>query len=171
MKNKAIAFLAIPTMVLLSSFNLANADDKSTIKTDGPKQHSEKGGKHRGPSIEKKVERLTKALELSETQKTQVTALFEKQKESRKAGVEQRKALHEAIRSVDVNGADYASQLAKVKQQAGLQAQDRVEKMLTAKKDIQKILTAEQFKKFEEMKDKMKDKMKKGKKHHKHEKN
>ncbi len=36
MKNKAIGFLAIPTMALLSSFNFANADDTSTIKTHKP---------------------------------------------------------------------------------------------------------------------------------------
>ncbi len=168
MKNKAIAFLAIPTMALLSSFNFANADDTSTIKTDGAKQHSEKGGKHRGPSIEKKVQRLTKVLELSEAQQTQITALFEKQKAAHKAGAEQRKSLHDAIRAIDVNAADYTAKLAQVKQQAGLEAQNKVEKMLTAKQEMQKILTPEQFSKFEEIKAKMK--MKRGQKHDRQEK-
>jgi Spy/CpxP family protein refolding chaperone len=169
MKNKAIAFLAIPTMVLLSSFNFANADDTNATKTDGAKHQSEKGGKHRGPSIEKKVQKLTNVLELSEAQQTQITTLFEKQKTAHKAGAEQRKSLHEAIRAIDVNAADYTAKLAQVKQQAGLQAQNKVENMLTAKQEMQQILTPEQFSKFEEMKAKMK--MKKGQKHDKQEKN
>lgn len=159
MNKKTFAFITIPALILASTISIAHARDNNQ-GYDEYASHSE--GKHQGKFSKKKAEKklkyLTKKLALSDQQVADIKALFAEQQSGREATMEKRKALHTAIRELDPNAADYTSALAKVKSEASLAAQDRIDNMVTAKQKISAILTPEQLKKFEEMKSKFGEK-------------
>ena len=166
MKTKNFALLiAVPTLMAISTFSLAHSDSH---KEDDFKKHgsSEYRGKHGARNPERMLKKMTKALDLTEQQQTELKAAFESQKSVMDANKESRKSLHDAIRKLDVNAADYSAQLATVKAQAGLAAQTKIDNLMSMKQQLAKILTSEQLEKLEEMK--MKKGQEKGKRKGKH---
>ncbi|MCJ8299548.1 MAG: Spy/CpxP family protein refolding chaperone [Pseudomonadales bacterium] len=153
MNNNIITFIAAPAMLLLSTLSTANSEEQNQQGFSG-EQQSEFGRRdnQRGPDMEQKLQMLTKKLSLTTDQQTQIKALFEKQQETRKASGEQRQALHQAIRNLDVNAADYAEKLAAVKQQAGLSAGNKIQQMMSTRQAMQEILTPEQQELMKQMK-------------------
>lgn len=148
MKNATIALIAIPVMLAVSSLSFADSENS----TKGwEKKHSKENyrGKHGQRNPEKMLKKLTEKLGLSEQQQAEVKALLEQQKETSEAGKTSRKALHEAIRNLNVNDADYQQQLEKVKSQAGLAAQAKIEKMMSFKQGMAGILDEAQLEKLE----------------------
>ena len=103
---------------------------------------------------------MTEKLALTEQQQIDIKALFEKQKIASDAGKDSRRALHEALRNLDVNAADYDQQLTAIKEQAGLKAQGKIDNMMAMKRGMAAILTPEQLEKMQQMK------MKKSEKQH-----
>jgi len=163
MKNKTIALLAVPALIAISTFSIANSDSKEGYQNNH--EQGEKRGKRGYRNPERMLEKLTEKLGLSEQQQTDIKALFAKQKTVRDAGKDSRKALHDAVRNLDINAADYADQLAKVKAQAGLSAETKIANKMAMKQAMADILTPEQLKQLEEIS------MKKGKGKGKHKQN
>jgi len=149
MKNKTIALIAVPTLIAISTFSLANTEDKEGCESK--QEYSEKRDNRGTRSPDRMLEKLTEKLTLSEQQQTAVKSLFEKQQAVFGSGKESRTALHDAVRNLDINAADYAEQLAKVKEQAGLRAQNKIDNLMAIKQGMAQILTPEQLKQFEEL--------------------
>jgi len=147
MKNKTIALIAVPALIAISTFSLANSESKEGC--DNKQENSEKRANHGTRNPERMLEKLTEKLTLSEQQQTAVKSLFEKQQSVFSAGKESRTALHDAVRNLDINAADYAEQLVKVKEQAGLRAQNKIDNLMAIKQGMAQILTPEQLKQFE----------------------
>ncbi|MEH6444939.1 MAG: Spy/CpxP family protein refolding chaperone [Oceanospirillaceae bacterium] len=159
MRIKNIVLLAIPAFVLATSFSAVQAQEKkSGYSENGHCQYTDtnEAGQHgkngkRGHNSDRKLAKLTKKLNLTDDQQSQLKVLFSEQKESRMAKSAQRKALHQSIRDLDVNAADYSTKLATVKQQAGLAAQSKIDSIMSMRQKMQVILTAEQLDKMQEM--------------------
>jgi Spy/CpxP family protein refolding chaperone len=149
MKNKTIALLAVPALIAISTFSIANSESKAGC--DSKQENSEKRANHSARNPERMLEKLTEKLALSEQQQTAIKSLFEKQQSVFNAAKESRTALHDAVRNLDINTADYAEQLTKVKEQAGLRAQNKIDNLMAIKQGMTQILTAEQLKQFEEL--------------------
>ncbi|MGB1236635.1 MAG: Spy/CpxP family protein refolding chaperone [Pseudomonadales bacterium] len=150
LKKKTIALLSVPAFIMASTFGITQLAHAEGFYGDG-----ERSGQHdRKHKKGKSVERLAKKLDLSDEQKAKVKALFEQQSASREAKRDERKALHEAIRKLDVNAANFDTALADVKARASIQAMARIDSLVFMKQKMGEILTAEQLAKFEEMKEK-----------------
>ncbi|MFT5706979.1 MAG: Spy/CpxP family protein refolding chaperone [Oceanospirillaceae bacterium] len=156
MRIKNIALIAIPAFILATSFSAVQAQEKkSGYGKNNHCQHtdvneaSKKG--ERGNNPERKLAKLTKKLNLTDDQQSKLKTLFSQQQEIRKAKSAQRTALHQSIRDLDTNAADYSSKLADVKQQAGLAAQGKIDSMMSMRQKMQDILTADQLKKMQDM--------------------
>ena len=153
MNKNIITFIAVPAMLLLSTHSTANSEEQNQ-QGFSAQQQSEFGrpDNQRGANMEQKLQMLTEKLSLTTEQQAEIKALFEKQQETRKAYGEQRKALHQAIRNLDANAADYAEKLAAVKQQAGLSAGNKIQQMMSTRQAMQEILTPEQQELMKQMK-------------------
>lgn len=154
MKNQTIAYITLPALLLMSSLSIVNVNADTNNLAEG--EESSEGKQHRGQKharkSQKKFAMLTEKLELSESQQTQIKALFEAQQAARQSSGNGRKALHQAIRNLDVNAADYTEKLAAIKQQAGLAAGGKIDAMMAMQQSMQKILSAEQFEKLQTLK-------------------
>jgi len=148
MKNKTIALIAVPALIAISTFSLANSESRESC--DSKQEYSEKRVNYGARSPARMLEKLTEKLTLSEQQQTAVKSLFEKQQSVFDPGKESRTALHDAVRNLDINATDYTEQLVKVKEQASLRAQNKIDNLMAIKQGMAQILTLEQLKKFEE---------------------
>ena len=85
MNKNIITFIAVPTMLLISTLSTANSEEQNQ-QGFSSQQQSEFGhrGNQRGPNMEKKLQMLTEKLSLTTEQQAQIKALFEKQQETRK---------------------------------------------------------------------------------------
>ena len=152
MKTKIIALLAIPALIAISTFSLAQSDQE---QSGWDKKHSADGqykNHHGRRNPQQMLKKMTEKLALTEQQQIDIKALFEKQKMASDAGKDSRKALHEALRNLDVNAADYDQQLTAIKEQAGLKAQGKIDNMMAIKRGLAAILTPEQLEKMQQMK-------------------
>lgn len=150
MKKKTIALFAVPAFILASTVGITQVANASGFSGDCERSEH-RGKKHHDG---KRLERLAKKLDLSDVQQTQMKALFEQQKASREGKSDERKAIHQALRDLDVNAADFDTKLAAVKEKAKLQAVSRIDSKVFMKQKMSEILTAEQLVKLQEMQDK-----------------
>jgi|GEM_PF-5192870 len=153
MNKNIIAFIAVPALLLLSNASNANSEtqDQQGFSTQEQSEYGRRGNQ-RGPNMEQKLQMLTEKLSLTTEQQAQIKALFERQQATRKASGEQRKALHEAVRALDPNAANYTEKLAEVKRQAGVSAGNKIQKMMSTRQAMQQILTPEQQELMKQMK-------------------
>jgi Spy/CpxP family protein refolding chaperone len=155
MKNKTIAFITLPALLLICSFSISNANAETTnfVKTEESSiSKQERRSEHSAKKSRKKFQKLYQKLNLTEQQQTQVKALFKEQKTARQTSGASRKSLSKSVRSLDLNAPDYAEKLAVVKQQAGRAARGKIDAMMAMQQSMQKILTAEQFQKLQTLK-------------------
>jgi Spy/CpxP family protein refolding chaperone len=130
------------------------------------------GGKHGEYSAEKKAEYMQKRLDrmsaklgLSETQKTQVQALMQNHRNTMKPLRDEKRALRQEMKNLDPAATDYAEKLAGVANRKGaLESQITLAKG-NKRQQMAQILTPEQRAKMQEMRAKHKG-MRGHKRHH-----
>ena len=159
MKFKSIAMLSLPAIFLAGTFTSLQVQAQDNDQKKGHRYEQGNKGQH----SERMLKRLSKKLDLTEQQQTDLKALFDSKKDASEGKRESRQALHEAVRNLDPNAADYAAKLAQVKQQAGLAAQNKIDSMMEMRQGLQKILTPEQFTKMQTLKNKRGEHGKRGK--------
>jgi Spy/CpxP family protein refolding chaperone len=159
MKFKSIAMLSLPAIFLAGTFGSLQVQAQDN---DHKKGHRYEQG-NKGEHSERMLKRLSKKLDLTEQQQTDLKALFDNKKEASEGKHASRQALHDAVRNLDPSAADYASKLAQVKQQAGLAAQNKIDNMMEMRQSLQSILTPEQFTKMQAFKEKRSEHGKRGK--------
>jgi periplasmic protein CpxP/Spy len=116
---------------LLALSNVASAQNTGANTNSNSNTNSARRGERRGPNIQQRVERLSTELKLNDDQKTKVTALFEKE----------------------------AKQRREIFADTNLPREERRDKMRALAQDQNKqlkgILTAEQFEKWQKMREEM----------------
>jgi Spy/CpxP family protein refolding chaperone len=152
--KKTIALLTLPALLLTSSLSFASSDSSNGHSWGGGKYSEEGGHKNSAKYAAKKLKKMSKKLDLSKDQEAQLKTLFEARQVMRESGMQARKTLHESIRNLDPKAADYTTKLAAVKQQAGAQAQSKIDSMMSMRASLQEILSADQYQKMQEMMDK-----------------
>ncbi len=161
MKIKKITMLAIPVLILTTTFTVLHAKEEghkfnnnNNNNNNGLFKHQGMGKHFAGKSRHNaagKLDFLTEKLALNPAQESQLKELFAKGPSSKSQLFSQRKDLHQAIRDLDVSSADYPTELAALKQQAAVIAHSKIDSMLTMRQSIQAILTPEQYQKMQEM--------------------
>lgn len=153
--KKTIAIITIPALLLMSSFSVANSHSNPEHSW-GKNKHSEDGhtNKNSAKSYAKRLNKISKELDLNQDQQVQLKALFDAQQATKTAAIAKRRALHKSIRTLDPKAADYAKNLAAVKQQVGLQAESKIDNMMGMRASLQQILSAEQYEKMQQLKGK-----------------
>ncbi len=155
MKIKKIVLIAIPALILATSFSALHADeDGDKFNHNGPFNHQGMGKHFAGKfqhNAAGKLDLLKKKLALNPAQESKLKKLFAESTSSKSQLFSQRKDLHQAIRDIDVSNADYPTKLAALKQQATVIAHSKIDTMLTMRQSIQAILTPEQYQKMQDM--------------------
>lgn len=105
------------------------------------------GGKHKKFDVEKRVEKMTEKLDLTQQQVPQVRSIMQEKQQAMKS-------LHDQAKTMRGEGADRETIKSSLKN-------DRMAIYERTKGQMQSVLTAEQFAKFESMKKQRKEKMKK----------
>lgn len=161
MKTRAIALISVP--VLLTAATLSFAEKPF----DGKRCDGERGGmmEHRGEGrhgmdAEKRLEKLSRKLDLNDQQKAELKTAFEQRQSAHQAHRDDMRSLHEQLRTLDPAAADYANKVADIKQKAGQLASEKIDMKLAMQSDLERVLTEEQKQMFAQMQERM------GQRHH-----
>ncbi|MDZ7925072.1 MAG: Spy/CpxP family protein refolding chaperone [Marinagarivorans sp.] len=149
MKNILLPFLTAAAMSFgVPAFAGDNCDGDKKAK------HFEHSGKHFDRDHKNPLKHMSKTLELTEQQETQIKALFDEAHAERKANKPEKTA---NLAQLDPNAADYSTQVAALAEQRAEQAKQGVLARAELQQKINAILTPEQQHKMLEMKAKRKD--------------
>lgn len=149
MKNILLPFLTAAAFSFgVPAFAGDNCDGDKKAK------HFEHGGKHFSRDHKNPLKHMSKKLDLTEQQETQIKALFDEQRAERKANKPEKAA---NLAQLDPNAADYSTQVAALANQRAEQAKQGVLARAELQQKINAILTPEQQQKMLEMKAKRKD--------------
>jgi periplasmic protein CpxP/Spy len=153
-----------PMMIVLTTLTLAGTASGLVMAHD--KGDGERQERHQ----EKRLERMSEALDLTEEQQAQVKELMAESTD-RKGDRESRRELHRQIRDLDTGAADYDTRLDGLILQAQQQLDESIRERQAKRVAMQDILTDEQEAKMAEMMQKRMEKMEKhgrrGGEHHK----
>lgn len=150
MKKLTVALIGIPA-ILIGSIAIAGmgpGGDRCD-QDNGDKKHA--GRYDNADHQQRRIDRLATHLELSDTQKEQVKAVFSAKQEQRDAMHTKMQQLHEVTRKLNPNDADYSQQLNSAKQMAADLAISKIDEQASMKAEMAKILTPEQQSKMAEM--------------------
>lgn len=143
--NKRRLFLASTLIGAMSLGSYAFAGGHGGCK------HGKKGGEYSEKRMQKKMERMTEKLGLSAEQSEQMKAAMKSSHETMKGYRTQMQSVHESMRNLDPDAADFDTQLASLANQKG----ELVRQMTLAKgkkrQAMAKILSPEQRAKMKQM--------------------
>lgn len=111
-----------------------------------PEQRQEMMEKH----TERRMDKMTRYLELTDEQVTQLKALFEQHNAGKAEGASP-KALHQAMRELDPADSDYQNKVNELIGSAQKQMAERMQARATMRQQIYQLLTPEQRSKLEQM--------------------
>ncbi|MCL1047156.1 Spy/CpxP family protein refolding chaperone [Shewanella electrodiphila] len=157
-KSSLIALVA--SSALLAGQVYATSTAETTAQTEQTQQKGERGGKHHGKSMHKSVRKMLRSLDLTETQKTDVKAVFEKYKEDKadRPSAEER-AAHKAEMLALISNANFddaqADAIIDAKQ---LKMKEGMKNFMKMQNEIYQLLTDEQKEKFDSRFTKVKSK-------------
>jgi len=154
MKKLTIALLTLPVLALGTTV-IAGMQHEGYSKCDqGAKMHKNDHNERAGHMLKK----MSKQLELSETQEEEMRNLFSKKQDQRQAMHAQMRNLHQTTRNLDPGASDYATRLADTKKAAAELAVSKVDQHVSMRTEMAKILTPDQLSKLESMRDNSKQK-------------
>ena len=148
MKKLTIALLALPVLLTGTAVIAGMQQNEGFSKCDQGEKMHKNYDKDRANHMLRKI---SKQLDLSDTQKEEVRKLFDNKKEQRQDMHSKMRNLHQATRTLDPNAADYEKRLAETKQAAADMAVSRVDQHVNMRSEMAKILTTDQLDKFEKM--------------------
>ncbi len=158
MKKLTIALLTLPVLALGTSV-IAGMQPEGFSKCDRSAKMHKSDHNERADHMLKK---MSKQLELSETQEEEMRNLFSKKQDQRQEMHAQMRNLHETTRNLDPSASDYATRLADTKKAAAELAVSKVDQHVSMQTEMAKILTPDQINKLDKMRDGF------GKEHGKH---
>ena len=106
--------------------------------------HGGHGGKHRGFSLERMVDKLNHHLDLSDEQQSALAEIASSHEENHKAVRDERNAIHSQIMDLDPTDDNYESQLSVLANEVANQARQKVLDRGAIGKEIALVLTPTQ---------------------------
>ncbi|UTW10707.1 Spy/CpxP family protein refolding chaperone [Marinobacterium rhizophilum] len=143
-----------PMMIVLTTLALAGTASGLAMA------HGKGDGDRHERHQEKRLERMSEALELTDEQQAQVKALMADSSD-RKADRDEKRELHRQIRDLDSSASDYDTRLDGLIQQAQQQLGEQIRERQAKRVAMQEILTDEQEAKLAEISEKRMEKMEK----------
>ncbi len=141
-------------MIVLTALTLAGTASGLALA------HGKDDGDRHERHQEKRLERMAKALELTDEQQAQVKELMAEPSD-RKGDRDAQRELHRQIRDLDTSAADYDTRLDGLIQQAQQQLDENIRARQAKRIAMEEILTDEQETKMAEMMQKRMEKMEK----------
>lgn len=96
------------------------------------------------------AERMAKSLSLDDSQKTNVAAIFERNRPANEALRERSRANHQALRALKPGSPDYSSRAQALADEAGTLERDRVLQRTQINAELSTVLTPDQMTKMQE---------------------
>jgi Spy/CpxP family protein refolding chaperone len=153
MKNIMLPFLTAAAI----SFGMPAFAVQEITKDESARQCDHKHGDkhHEGmPNAKRMLKHMSKALDLTAQQETDIKAVFEEERTKHKANM---KGEHKNIMQLDPSASDYNAQVAAIAEERAAQAKAGVLERAAVQQKIHAILTPTQQQKMAELKAKRKD--------------
>lgn len=156
MKTRLIALISVPVLLTAATLSFAEKPfEGKRCDSDRKGMMEHRGEGRHGMDAEKRLEMLSRKLDLSDSQKAELKTAFAERESAHQTHRDEMRSLHEQLRTLDPAAADYANKVADLKQKASTLAGEKIDMKLAMQSDLDRVLTAEQKQTFAQMKERM----------------